>query len=140
MNVLFAGSTNSGRSLMAERLFQAAAGDRHRVYSAGTHPADTVSPEVVPTLAEVGVDADDAAPRLLDDDALGLADVVVLTCDDGCLIVPGTRYVRWELPSVKGEPIERVREIRDAIRGRIEKLAAQLDASPPRRQPGDDRA
>lgn len=142
MNVLFAGSTNSGRSLMAERLFQSATGDRHRVYSAGTHPAATVAPEVVRALAEVGVDAADAAPRLLDDDALGLADLVVLTCDDGCLIVPGTRYLRWQLPSVEDEPIERIREIRDTIRGRIEELAAQLDNSEPstRQRPGDDRA
>ena len=57
---------------------------------------------------------------------MGWADVVVATCDDACPVVPGKRYISWNLPDPAGLPAAEVRPIRDEIERRIERLAAEL--------------
>ena len=125
-NVLFVCIGNSGRSVMAERLFRRAAGGHHGARSAGAQPDPPVDPTVVEALREVGVEAADHVPRKLDDDALEWADVVVAACDGACPVVPGKRYANWGLPDPKYQPIERVREIRDEISRRVDDLVAEL--------------
>jgi len=127
VNVLFVCVANSGRSVLAERLFRAAAGRRHTARSAGSDPGPHVHPEVVEALAELGLDARDHVPRRLDDEAVEWADVVVATCDDACPVVPGKRYVTWDLPDPKGRPLDEVRALRDETARRVEALAAELD-------------
>jgi arsenate reductase len=129
MRVLFVCVANSGRSVMAERLFRAAANGRHEARSAGSAPGAATPPQVVAALQEVGVDASDHVPRRLDDEAVAWADVVVATCDDACPVVPGKRYVSWNLPDPKGRPLDEVRAIRDEIATHVERLAAELDAA-----------
>jgi len=126
-NVLFVCVANSGRSVMAEQLFLRAAGDRHAARSAGSAPGAAVHPQVLEALTELGVDASDHVPRKLDDEAVRWADVVVATCDDACPVVPGKRYVSWQLPDPKDKPIDEVRAIRDDIAARVEQLAHELD-------------
>jgi len=128
-NVLFVCVANSGRSVMAEQLFLRAAGDRHAARSAGSAPGAAVHPQVLEALTELGVDASDHVPRKLDDEAVRWADVVVATCDDACPVVPGKRYVSWQLPDPKDKPIDEVRAIRDDIAARVEQLAAELDGN-----------
>jgi arsenate reductase (thioredoxin) len=111
---------------MAERLFLRAAGGRHEARSAGSSPGTAVHPVVLETLAEVGIDASDHVPRRLDAEAVEWADVVVATCDDACPIVPGKRYVGWQLDDPKGLPLEEVRRIRDEIARKVETLALEL--------------
>ncbi len=127
MNVLFVCVANSGRSVMAERLFRKAAEGGHAARSAGSSPGDAAHPQVLEALAELGIDASDHVPHLLDDDAIAWADVVVATCDDACPVIPGKRYVNWQLPDPKHEPIERVREIRDEIARRVEGLVGEFE-------------
>jgi arsenate reductase (thioredoxin) len=129
MNVLFVCVANSGRSVMAERLFRRVAEGRHAARSAGSSPGTAAHPQVLEVLRELDVDASDHEPRRLDGDAIAWADVIVATCDDACPVVPGKRYVSWELPDPKDEPRERVREIRDEIAARVEALARELDAA-----------
>ena len=124
--VLFVCVANSGRSVMAERLFRRAAGDRHEARSAGSTPGPAAHPVVLEALAELGIDASDHVPRRLDDKAVDWADVVVATCDDACPVVPGKRYVSWQLPDPKNQPLEEVRRIRDDIAARVKRLAAEL--------------
>ena len=126
-NVLFVCVANSGRSVMAERLFRRAAGDRHAARSAGSAPGVAVHPQVLEALSELGLDASDHVPQMLDDEAVRWADVVVATCDDACPVVPGKRYVSWQLPDPKDKPLDEVRAIRDDIAARVERLAAELD-------------
>jgi arsenate reductase len=128
--VLFVCVGNQGRSVMAERLFERAAAGRHEARSAGSNPGTAVHPQVQAALAEIGIDASDHVPRKLDDDAVRWADVVVATCDDACPVIPGKRYVSWQLPDPKHEPLEQVRELRDEIARLVDQLAAQLDHSP----------
>jgi arsenate reductase len=124
--VLFVCVANSGRSVMAERLFREAAAGRHEARSAGSAPGAAVHPAVLEALAEVGADASDHIPSILDDERIAWADVVVATCDEACPVVPGKRYVSWQLPDPKGRPLDEVRAIRDEIAGRVRDLAADL--------------
>jgi arsenate reductase (thioredoxin) len=127
-NVLFVCVANSGRSVMAERLFRRAAGDRHRARSAGSHPGAGPHPQVVEALRELGVDASDHRPRRLDAAALEWADVAVSTCsEEVCPVTPGVRRLRWELPDPKNLPLDEVRPIRDEIERLVGELVADLD-------------
>ena len=126
-NVLFVCVANSGRSVIAERLFRQAAEGRHEARSAGSAPGPAVHPQVLEALAEVGIDASDHRPRRLDQEAIDWADVVVATCDDACPVIPGTRYVGWELPDPRGLSLEQVRELRSEIDGLIQQLVEELD-------------
>jgi arsenate reductase len=129
MNVLFVCVANSGRSVMAERIFRRAT-QSHEARSAGSAPGGRVHAVVVDALREVGLDASDHVPAKLDAGALEWADVVVATCDDACPLVPGKRYVNWQLPDPKGRPLEQVRDIRDEIESRVAELLRELDVGP----------
>src|SRR5438477_8749912 len=112
---------------MAERLFRRDAGGRHEARSAGSAPGDAPHPVVLEALAELGVDASDHVPALLDDERVQWADVVVATCDDACPAIPGKRYVSWNLPDPKERPLDEVRTIRDEIARRVEALLSELE-------------
>ena len=127
MNVLFVCVGNSGRSLMAERLLRRDADGRHHARSAGSAPGTHAHPQVVEALGEIGIDASDHVPHKLDDEAVEWADVVVATCDDACPVIPGKRYIAWDLPDPKSMPIEQVRPLRDEIGQRVHELVTELD-------------
>ena len=128
MNVLFVCVANSGRSVMAERLFREIAGGRHQARSAGSEPGSAPHPQVVEALQEVGIDASDHVPRRLDAEALDWADLAVSTCsEEVCPVTPGVRRISWELPDPKQLPLEQVRPIRDEINQRVQELVAELD-------------
>jgi len=129
-NVLFVCVQNAGRSQMSQALFERAAVGRHAARSAGTAPAEHVHAEVVEVMAEVGVDVSGRFPRALEVEDAQWADVVVtMGCGDACPVVPGTRYVDWELADPAGRPLDEVRSIRDEIDARVRKLVAELDRS-----------
>ena len=103
--VLFVCVANSGRSVMAERLFRQAAGDRHQARSAGSEPGTAPHPQVVEALREIGIDATDHVPRKLDAGALEWADVAVATCsEEVCPVTPGVRRLNWQ-PTRPEEPL-----------------------------------
>ena len=107
MNVLFVCIGNSGRSVMAERLFRRAAAGRHEARSAGSAPGTAPHPQVVEALREVGIDAGDHVPRKLDQEALDWADVAVSTCsEEVCPVTPGVRRISWVFDDPKSLPIE----------------------------------
>jgi len=129
-HVLFVCVANSGRSLMAERIFRSVAGDRHEARSAGSEPGSAPHPQVVAALEEIGIDARDHVPRSLDGEALAWADVAVSTCsEEVCPVTPGVRRISWELPDPKQLPIDEVRPIRDEIERRVRGLVDELDAA-----------
>ena len=131
MNVLFVCVANSGRSVMAERLFRRLAGDRHNARSAGSDPGTAPHAQVVQALREVGIDASDHVPHKLDEELLAWADVAVPTCsEEVCPVTPGVRRISWVLEDPKNLPLERVREIRDEIEHSVEQLVQELDGTP----------
>jgi arsenate reductase len=126
---LFVCLHNAGRSQMSAALFEKAAAGRHEADSAGTQPADTVHPEVLEVMREIGIDLAGRTPHKLTREAAERADVVVtMGCGDECPFIPGKRYVDWELDDPKGRPLDEVRATRDEIARRVETLVAELDA------------
>ncbi len=111
---------------MAEHLFGRIAAGRHQARSAGSRPGESTHPAVLEALAEVGIDASDHSPAKLGDERLQWADVVVATCDDACPVIPGKRYMSWQVSDPKGRPLDEVRAIRDDISARVERLADEL--------------
>ena len=129
-SVLFVCRRNAGRSQISEALFERAARGRHTARSAGTTPAEHVHREVVAVMRELGIDLADRTPRLLTRDMAEQADVVVtMGCGDECPYVPGKRYIDWELPDPKEQPLEEVRATRDEIAWRVGGLVDELDAA-----------
>lgn len=126
-HVLFVCIQNAGRSQISQAIFEALAGGRHQARSAGTQPGPRVHPEVAAVMLEEGIDLSGRVPQRLTDDLAGWADVVVtMGCGDECPYVPGKRYVDWELPDPRGRPVEEVRALREAIRGRVRGLLTEL--------------
>lgn len=125
MNVLFVCVQNAGRSQIAEALFQRAGGNAR---SAGTAPADRVHPVVVDVMREVGIELNGRTPHRLHDADVEWADLVItMGCGDACPVLPGKRYVDWDLRDPAGRPLEEVRAIREEIRLRVNEL---LQTSP----------
>jgi protein-tyrosine-phosphatase len=128
VNVLFVCVANSGRSVMAERLFRQAADGRHHVRSAGSDPGTAPHPQVVEALEEIGIDAGGHVPHKLDQEALAWADVAVSTCsEEVCPVTPGVRRISWVFDDPKGLPLDQVRPIRDEIDRKVRQLVAELD-------------
>ncbi|WP_353814480.1 metalloregulator ArsR/SmtB family transcription factor [Agromyces sp. SYSU T00266] len=125
--VLFVCVQNAGRSQMAAAILQHLAGDRVHVRTAGSEPADAVSPAVVGVLDEIGVPVAGAYPKPLTDEVVRAADVVItMGCGDACPVYPDTRYEDWELDDPVGRPLVEVRRIRDDIDRRVRELIASL--------------
>lgn len=127
-NVLFVCVANSGRSVMAERLFRQLAGERHQARSAGSEPGMAPHPQVVEALREIGIDASDHVPHKLDPEALTWADIAISTCsEEVCPVTPGVRRLNWHLPDPKSLSIDEVRPIRDEIQRLVAELVDELD-------------
>ena len=82
-------------------------------------------------MSEIGYDLSGRPPRQLEPQAdAEWADVVVtMGCGDVCPVLPGKRYVDWGLEDPAGQPLGRVRELRDEIDQRVRELARELDSS-----------
>ena len=125
--VLFVCVHNAGRSQIAAGLLQQRAGDRIRVVSAGSEPADQLNPAVVVAMDEIGIDISAEQPKRLEDGMVRESDVVItMGCGDACPIYPGKRYEDWELEDPAGKDLDTVRGIRDEIAKRIDALIADL--------------
>lgn len=127
--VLFVCVHNAGRSRMAEAFFNSLAGDRYRGRSAGTQPAKRPHPEVVASMAEVGLQIEDTAGVLL---TPAMADEAVRVIGMGCAVEEACPALRvpledWELDDPKGRPAEEVAAIRDAIELKVRNLVGVLD-------------
>jgi protein-tyrosine-phosphatase len=129
-NVLFVCLHNAGRSQMSAALFDRAAQGRHKALSAGSEadPDGHAHPQVVEVMRELGIDLSDRRPQRLTRGLAEQADVVVtMGCGDTCPVIPGKRYIDWELPDPKGRPLDEVRATRDEIEQRVQQLLEELD-------------
>ncbi len=116
MNVLFVCRQNAGRSQMARALYEQRGG---KARSAGTTPAEHVHPEVAELMPELA----DRVPKQLDTADAEWADIVVtMGCGDACPVIPGKKYVDWDLQDPSGQDADTVRAIRDEIERRVAEL------------------
>jgi arsenate reductase len=124
--VLFACVHNAGRSQMAAAWFNKLADPtRARAISAGTQPGNRVHPEVVVAMREVGIDLAAEVPQKMTDGLAAKVNVLVtMGCGEACPVVPGIERDDWPLDDPKGQPIERVRKIRDEVERRVRQLLA----------------
>jgi arsenate reductase len=124
--VIFACVHNAGRSQMAAAFFNLLADPaKARALSAGTNPGARVHPEVVTVMREKNLDLSAAVPRRLTGElAREAALLITLGCGDACPIVPGLERDDWPLDDPKGQPLARVREIRDDLERRVRALLA----------------
>lgn len=130
--VLFVCIHNSARSQMAEAWLRHFCGDHFEARSAGLEPG-VLNPLVVEVMSEAGIDISGQKPQAVS----GLFqkrltfDYVIAVCDteaaQKCPVFPGVRErLHWNFPDpskaagTREEKLEQIREIRDAIKDRIQ--------------------
>jgi arsenate reductase len=125
--VIFACVHNAGRSQMAAAWFNSLANPKEaHAVSAGTEPGPRVHPEVLRAMNEVGIELAGQTPQLLTDElARGARMLVTMGCGEQCPVVPGVQRDDWPLEDPKGKPLARVREIRDEVKQRVQRLIDQ---------------
>lgn len=105
---------------MAQAFYEARGGEAR---SAGTRPEAEVHPPVVEAMRERGADLAGRTPHKLSREDVEWADLVVtMGCGDECPVLPGKRYVGWEIQDPAGANVEAVRVIRDEV----ERLVGEL--------------
>ena len=126
-SVLFMCVHNAGRSQMAAGLLKHLTGNRVKVFSAGSKPANELNPAAVEAMAEIGIDISQSIPMLFNESLMEEVDIVVtMGCGDTCPILPGKNYLDWQLDDPADQKIEKVREIRDQIENKVRLLAEEI--------------
>ena len=127
--VLFVCVENAGRSQMAQAF---AAKYGVTAESAGTLPVSVVNPIVVKAMKEKGVDISKNRPKLLTQEMIENADLVITmgcsvesVCPAPLIAKMQKKLVEWKLEDPKNKPIEEVRMIRDDIERRVRALSSQ---------------
>jgi len=123
--VLFVCVENAGRSQMVEAFAKKYGQDKFTVSSAGNKPADKVNPVVVEVMKEKGFDISMNKPKMITAKMAMDTDLIVtMGCNDQG-ICPGPFFkptIEWKLEDPKGKPLEKVREIRDEIERKVQRL------------------
>lgn len=134
--VLFVCIHNSGRSQMAEAFANRLGAGVIEAQSAGTAPADAINPIVVQAMHEIGYDMEGQYPKLMTNEMLDMADLVVtMGCgvnldsaeQDGAVCpVVLVESENWNLEDPKDKSIADVRKIRDQVKTKVEELVEKL--------------
>lgn len=126
---------NAGRSQMATVFAERerdrrGLGDEVAILTGGTAPADHVHEEVITVMEEAGFDLSDRSPQGITTEALESCDyVATMGCSTLDLDGDDTRVdVRdWALTDPEGEPLVRVRDIRDEVESRVQALFDEIE-------------
>jgi len=122
---------------MGETILRHLAGDRFEVYSAGTNPKG-INPLAIQVLNETGVDTSGVSSKHVNEYLGKLAvDYLIVVCDDAAescpRIWPGMRHKLLrpfeDPPAFQGtddEKLAKYREVRDALRERLQSWVAGL--------------
>ena len=95
--------------------------------SAGSAPKESINSLAVQVMEEVGIDIANNQPKVLTNEAVQESDVVItMGCGDACPYYPGKRYEDWVLEDPAGLGIEKVREIRDQIKVKVQALLSEI--------------
>ncbi|HEX4419432.1 MAG TPA: arsenate reductase ArsC [Kofleriaceae bacterium] len=124
---------NSARSQIAEALARQLFGSRAVCRSAGSQPSH-VHPYAIEVMREVGIDLSSQTSKSVDAiDPAGVDLVITLCAEEVCPVVLGKlRRIHWPIPdpasrdpeTTRDELRSRFRAARDAIRSKLEALAA----------------
>lgn len=136
--VLFICIGNSGRSLMAEAMFNANPPEGWTAISAGTKPSAVANPRTAPMLREIGLDLPAHPPQLLTPEMMDEARVrVTMGCldDASCPARLKTLELRdWALPDPAHLDDDGFRQLRDRLAGLVKGLRTELVLTDRRRK------
>lgn len=136
--VIFVCIHNSGRSQMAEAFAKKLGEGKIIAESAGTMPGGSLNPQAVESMEEIGYDMRSHYPKVMTSEMVNSADkVITMGCgvnlddighEDAVCPAVFVESEDWGLEDPKGQPVEKVREIRDQIKGRVENLIQELSS------------
>jgi arsenate reductase len=130
--VLFLCVHNAARSQMAEAFTNTLARERGlpvRALSAGTAAAEEINPVAVAVMREVGITMEGQKPKRLTQAMADSADrIITMGCGVDAATCPAQLHLAedWGLEDPRGQPLEKARAIRDAIRDRVEALLQEM--------------
>lgn len=133
--ILYVCSHNAGRSQMAEAFTKRLAAERGlavRALSAGTVASDKVNPLALAAMAEIGVSMEGQKPKQLTQAMTeGAEKIITMGCGVDTDACPARFLVTddWGLDDPAGQPIEKVRAVRDQIQDRVEALLDEIGGS-----------
>ncbi len=116
---------NAGRSQMAAAFAKQIGGPNVEVISGGTKPARQVHPEVVEVMREKGIDLSQIKPQKITNALLKGSDAIItMGCgaSDFCPVFLLIKVEDWHLDDPHGQPLDKVRAIRDEIERRVREL------------------
>lgn len=122
--ILFICKGNSGRSQMAEAFFNHAS-KKWKAISAGTDADEKIHPYTLQVMGEVGIDVSKQKPKMLTDELMKSADKIIVMDSELLKNVPSgylSKSENWQIEKLLGKPIEEVREIRNTIKERVERM------------------
>uniref|UniRef100_A0A7C3N4K0 Arsenate reductase ArsC n=1 Tax=candidate division WOR-3 bacterium TaxID=2052148 RepID=A0A7C3N4K0_UNCW3 len=123
IKILFACVENSFRSQLAEGIAKRYFSDYMEAYSAGSKPAQNVNQKAKEVLEEIGFDTTLLKPKgFFDLPDIEFDYLVTMGCKEVCPIFPSKKSLNWELEDIKDQPIEKIRELRDTIKNKIERI------------------
>ena len=122
--ILFVCVHNAGRSQMAAGFLNALNSTKLIAVSAGTIPSAQVNPIVVQAMREKGIDISKAIPKIITQEIADKAHQIITM---GCSIeetCPSTFLVTedWGLDDPAGQPLDKVRAIRDQVELKVNEL------------------
>ena len=132
--ILYVCVHNAGRSQMAEAFTNYLAQERGlpvRAWSAGTVAGERINPNAEAVMAEIGVPLDGQRPKQLTQEMADGADrIVTMGCGVDADACPARIHLSedWGLDDPAGQPLDRVREIREQIKVRVETLLSEISA------------
>ncbi|MDK8180054.1 arsenate reductase (thioredoxin) [Paenibacillus sp. UMB4589-SE434] len=126
---------NSCRSQIAVGWLKTLGSDQYEVKSAGLK-AHGLNPRAVQVMKEAGIDISNHTSDVIDPEILNRADYVVTLCghaDEHCPIISNPNVVKWhwgfddpaKAVGTEEEIMAQFREVRDAIKTRIEYFLAE---------------
>ncbi|MGH9922007.1 MAG: low molecular weight phosphatase family protein [Nitrososphaerales archaeon] len=133
LNVLFVCVQNSARSQIAEGFFRKYANGRIMCVSAGTVPADTINPDAVGVMRELGIDISSNKPKILTSEMINRASIIInMGCMDNnscpvALLKSSKIMQDWGIEDPHGKSIAKMREIRDQIERKVLDLIRQTE-------------
>ena len=130
--ILFVCVHNAGRSQMAEALVNKIAAERSlpiHAESAGTVAGMEINPVARQVMDEIGVSLAGQTPKMLTQEMADAADkIITMGCGVDADVCPARIHLSedWGLDDPKGQPVEKVREIRDLIAAKVASLLAEM--------------
>lgn len=133
--VYFLCTGNSCRSQIADGFLQMLGGDRYEVKSAGLE-SHGLNPRAILVMQEVGIDITHHTSDVIDPEILNRAGYVITLCghaDEHCPVISNKNVVKWhwgfddpaKATGTEEQIMEQFRNVRDAIKSRIEKFLSE---------------